>query len=113
MYLQTPEQLQRTHLKTRLKSAKDNPEKDYAYWKCIFWSEELELELFGHGDASSLNIPHCTLSLFVRHNVYLYTCALVIPVISQKVFGVSTYVLMSLFLYMIRLYTTDLSFWDS
>uniref|UniRef100_A0A668VT01 P/Homo B domain-containing protein n=1 Tax=Oreochromis aureus TaxID=47969 RepID=A0A668VT01_OREAU len=32
--------------------AKDNLEKDYAYWKGILWSDKLTLELFGHIDVA-------------------------------------------------------------
>lgn len=36
--------LQKRRLKVRLKCAKDNLERDHAYWKCILWSDEMKLE---------------------------------------------------------------------
>ena len=38
------------HLQARLKYAKDNLDKDYAYWKHVLWSDEMKIELFGHRD---------------------------------------------------------------
>ena len=42
--------LQKRHLQARLKYAKDNLKKDYAYWRLVLWSDETKLELFGHRD---------------------------------------------------------------
>ena len=44
--------LQKRHLQARLKYAKDNLEKDYAYWRRVLWSDETKLELSGHRDVA-------------------------------------------------------------
>lgn len=44
--------LKKRHLQARLKFAKDNLEKNYAYWKCVLWSDETKLQLFGHRDVA-------------------------------------------------------------
>lgn len=40
--------LKKRHLQARLKFAKDNLEKNYAYWKCVLWSDEP----LGHRDVA-------------------------------------------------------------
>lgn len=40
--------LPKKHLQVRLKHVKDNQETDYVYWKCVIWSDKMELELPGH-----------------------------------------------------------------
>ena len=44
--------LRKRHLQARLKYARDNFEKDKTYWKRVLWSDETELELFGHRDVA-------------------------------------------------------------
>lgn len=44
--------LQKRHLQARLKYARENLEKDLAYWKRVIWSDETKLELFGHQDVA-------------------------------------------------------------
>lgn len=44
--------LQKRHLQARLKYARENLEKDDAYWKHVIWSDETKLELFGHRDVA-------------------------------------------------------------
>jgi len=43
--------LQKRHLQASL-YAKDNLEKDYAYWRRVLWSDETKLELFGYRDVA-------------------------------------------------------------
>lgn len=40
--------------KTDWLKSKDNVKKEDPYWKCVTWSGETELELFGHRDMMSI-----------------------------------------------------------
>ncbi|TWW62316.1 hypothetical protein D4764_04G0009630 [Takifugu flavidus] len=40
--------LQKRHLKARLKFAADHMDKDKTFWRKVLWSDETQIELFGH-----------------------------------------------------------------
>ena len=40
--------LHKRHLQARLKFASDNIDKGYQFWNDVLWSDEVNIELFGH-----------------------------------------------------------------